>query len=321
MIGALDRPHWSLADDPEVVVRCTRWARLPYPILIRGERGTGKTRLAARMHFLSERRGILVDGSFAHMAEGRAVADLLGHRKGSYTGAYCDRAGLIERADRGTLFLDELGRASLEAQTTMLGFLDHRQITRLGASEEKRLDVRLIAATNAELEGMVSTGAFLADLLDRLGDYRITLAPLRERRGQILPLAHEFLKREAVLIGRAAPPLLAPGLRRALLKAPWPGNIRELVKVCEYLVGNASDEADVQDLPPRFLATLGLTASLSSEPLGVRAQRAIQECGGNKAEAARVVGISRAHLYRVLRAAGSELPRAAEAAVSVTEAA
>lgn len=289
-----------------------RWAALRYPVLIRGERGTGKSMLAERLHRASGRSGALVSRSLAAIPKGLEVAELLGHCKGAFTTAVADRDGVLTQSNRGTAFLDELGRATVEAQATLLGFLDRGRLTPVGGARELVLDVRLIAATNADLEAMVTAGNFLADLLDRFGYYVIVTKPLRERRGEILPLARQFLETESAAVGRPTSPILSAPVQRLLLKAPWPGNVRDLVKLCEYLVGNAGDNAGVEDLPPGFLATVGVTAEPTAEPLASRARRVLAECGGNKTEAARRLGKSRGHFYRILKV-GSEGPRSASA--------
>jgi DNA-binding NtrC family response regulator len=279
-----------------------RWASLRYPILIRGERGTGKSMLAERLHRASGRPGPLINRSLEAIPKGLEIAELLGHCRGAFTTAVADREGILTQANRGTAFLDELGRASLEAQGALLGFLDRGRITPVGGSREVPLDVRLIAATNADLEAMISTGSFLPDLLDRFGYYVIVTQPLRDRRGEILGLAAQFLESESNGIGRASTPRLAPGVERLFLEAPWPGNVRDLVKLCQYLVGNAGEEAGIEDLPPGFLRTLGMRAESEYEPLAARARRVVAECGGNKTEAARKLGRSRGHLHRILKA-------------------
>jgi two-component system response regulator HydG len=261
--------------------------------------------LAERLHRASGRPGPFVIRSLEAIPKGLEVAELLGHCKGAFTTAVGDRDGILTQSNRGTAFLDELGRATLEAQGALLGFLDRGRLTPVGGTRELVLDVRLIAATNARLEEMVAAGGFLADLLDRFGYYVIVTKPLRERRGEILPLAHSYLSKESEAIGRRTAPALSPAVQRLMLKAPWPGNVRDLVKLCEYLVGNAGDEAVVDDLPAGFLATVGVEAKETSEPLAERARRVIAECGGNKSEAARRLGKSRQHLHRILKEAGA----------------
>ncbi|HEV8597861.1 MAG TPA: sigma 54-interacting transcriptional regulator [Gemmatimonadales bacterium] len=290
----------------ELAARWTRWAALPYPILIRGERGTGKTALAAWIHSRSARStGPFVNGSLAQTAKGLETGDLLGHRKGAFTNAIENRAGIFERAHGGTAFLDELGRATPEALNALLGFLDHRRVMPLGASRELVLDVRLVAATNANLEALVGEGLFPADLLDRFGYYTIEIKPLRERRAEILSLARELLDRESRAIGRDQTPILSAPVQRLLLKAPWPGNIRELVKLAEYAAGNSGESVQPDDLPAAFLASLGVAEVRPEEPLSLRAFRMVEECGGNKTLAARRLGKSRTHLHRLLKSVAS----------------
>lgn len=292
----------------QIAARWTRWAALKYPILIRGERGTGKTALAAELHRLSGREGRFVNGSFAQMQKGLELAELLGHRKGAFTGALFNRPGLLERAHGGTTFLDELGRASPEAQSALLGFLDHGRVTPIGGTQELILNTRLIAATNADIDAKAQEGLFSPDLLDRFGFYRVDLPPLRDCRDDIMRLALLFLARESRALGRVAP-VIGPAVERLLLTARWRGNVRELQKLCEYVVGNAGDRLEPGDLPPAFLASVGLASTdprAMKETIGLRARRVLAECGGNRSETARRLGISRPHLYRVLSRAPAE---------------
>jgi len=279
-----------------------RWARLRYPILLRGERGTGKTALAARLHADSGRSGPFVNGSLARMSNGLEVAELMGHCRGAFTTALASREGIFAQAHLGTAFLDEIGRASLEAQGAMLDFLDHRKVKPIGGIREIPLDVRLIAATNADLESFVREGRFLRDLLDRFGFYVIRLAPLRERREEILPLFDRFLEQESRRLARPDTPRVSQRVRRLLLRAPWPGNVRDLVKLAEYIAGNVEGVADLADLPAALLDAAGQVSRAPGEPLAFRAQRLVEDCGGNKSEAARRLGTSRAQLHRLLRA-------------------
>jgi psp operon transcriptional activator len=291
-----------LAYPPDLQSICARWAPLRYPILVRGERGTGKTRLARHLHQLSGRSGPFVVLSLAEVSSELVRDELAGHVRGSFTTAVCDHKGVLQRADQGTAFLDELGRAPLDAQDKLLGFLDHGRITPIGAERELSLNVKLLAATNADLEAMVTQGTFQADLLDRFGYYVITLKPLRDRRDQILPLASALLQRECDLNRRHCP-VVTREVETLLLQAPWPGNVREVVKLMEFLAGNAGDEITAADLPAAFLATLGLEPWRELEPLAVRASRMVEACGGNKSEAARRLGKSRGHLHRILASA------------------
>jgi psp operon transcriptional activator len=287
----------------DVELLCSRWAPLRYPILIRGERGTGKTHLARHIHQLSGRAGEFVTASLAEMTSGLELDRMLGHTRGSFTSAVGDHRGVLLRADRGTAFLDELGKASLQAQGALLGFLDHGRITPIGSERDLILNLKLVAATNADLETMVRLGTFLHDLLDRFGYYVIVMKPLRDRRSEILPLAQDLLATEWQRNGRPGVPGLNHEVQRCLLEAPWPGNVRELVKLVEYLAGNAGVEITLGDLPPAFLATLGLQPNDVLEPFSIRARRMLEECGGNKSEAARRLGKSRGHLHRILTAA------------------
>lgn len=278
--------------------RIGRWAVLPYHLLILGEPGTGKSVLAREIHGLSGRRGPFLECSLAQVPEQLQDSEIRGSVRGAYTGAE-NRAGPFEAATHGTVFLDELGCARKPAQGTLLHIVETRSVARVGETLHRRLDFRLIAATNADLVAMVAAGEFRADLLARLGYYVVRLLPLRERRADILPLVALHLEGEATRCGRRAPALSA-GVRRLLERAPWPGNIRDLRSVCEYLAGNAGDEAGIRDLPAEFLGTMGVSAERWAESPAERARRVVKECGGNRSAAARKLGISRGHLYRLI---------------------
>jgi len=275
------------------------WFRSPHPLLIRGERGTGKSVLARRVHAESGRAGDLVTLPMSHLPEAQQVVVMTGATRGAYPGLDRERKGAFARAHRGTLLLDELGLASLEAQGTLLPILDTGRLTPLAANCELVVDVRVIGATNADLEWQVERGTFLQDLLDRFGYFQINLLALRDRRGDILPSVASHLEAASATFGRAAP-ALSPSLKRALLKAPWRGNLRQVQNVARYLAVNAGATASVGDLPRQFLAECGLEDG-GPEPLSERARRVLADCLGNKAEAARHLRISRGHLYRVLK--------------------
>jgi DNA-binding NtrC family response regulator len=285
-----------------------RFARTPYPVLILGGRGTGKTVLARHIHALSSRAGAFVSQSGAAIPEHLEMAHLVGHVRGAFTGADGDRVGLLESAHGGTFFLDELGLASAKVQQVLLHLLVDGSLRRLGDVRERPVDVRFIGATNADLRGMADRGEFRRDLLDRFGYLAITLPGLAERRDEILPLADAFLQREASLLGIAERPVLSNQVRACLMAAPWPGNIRELEAVCRFAVLSTIPGRQVEmcDLPPDFVATLGeLLQSRHEQSAAERARLALQRVGGNKSKAARLLGITRQQLYRVLAASGA----------------
>jgi len=221
----------------DAVERASRAASMNRPVLVIGERGTGKELIAERLHRLSSRWDEpLVTMNCAALPETLIEAELFGHEAGSFTGATKARVGRFEEADRGTLFLDELGTLSMGAQERLLRAVEYGEITRIGASRPIRVDVRIVAATNDDLPALASAGAFRADLLDRLSFEVITLPPLRVREGDIGVLAEHFGRRMAAELDWDRWPGYAPHVMDALEDHPWPGNVRELRNVVERAV-------------------------------------------------------------------------------------
>ena len=221
----------------DAVERASRAAPLRRPVLVIGERGTGKELIAERLHRLSDRwEHPLVTMNCAALPETLIEAELFGHEAGSFTGATRARAGRFEEADRGTLFLDELGTLSMAAQERLLRAVEYGEVTRIGSSRPLRVDVRIVAATNEDLPRLAAEGRFRADLLDRLSFEVITLPPLRVREGDIDVLADYFGRRMAAELGWRAWPGFAPHARDQLEQHPWPGNVRELRNVVERAV-------------------------------------------------------------------------------------
>jgi len=221
----------------DAVERASRAAPMRRPVLVIGERGTGKELIAERLHRLSNRwEEPLVIMNCAALPETLIEAELFGHEAGSFTGATRQRAGRFEEADRGTLFLDEIGTLSMAAQERLLRAVEYGEVTRIGSSRPVRVDVRIVAATNEDLPSLAERGAFRSDLLDRLSFEVITLPPLRVREGDIDVLADFFGRRMAAEIGWEAWPGFADHVRRQLDEYPWPGNVRELRNVVERAV-------------------------------------------------------------------------------------
>jgi psp operon transcriptional activator len=221
----------------DAVERASRAAPLRRPVLVIGERGTGKELIAERLHRLSARWDEpLVTLNCAAMPETLIEAELFGHEAGAFTGATRARAGRFEEADRGTLFLDELGTLSMGAQERLLRAVEYGEVTRIGSSRPIRVDVRIVAATNEDLPRMAEQRKFRADLLDRLSFEVITLPPLRARTGDIAVLAEHFARRMASEMGWERWPGFAPGALRAMERYGWPGNVRELRNVVERAV-------------------------------------------------------------------------------------
>ncbi|MEQ1549089.1 MAG: phage shock protein operon transcriptional activator [Chakrabartia sp.] len=219
------------------VERASRAAALNRPVLVIGERGTGKELVAERLHRLSLRwDGPLVIMNCAALTETLIEAELFGHEAGAFTGATKTRVGRFEEADGGTLFLDELATLSAGAQERLLRAVEYGEVTRIGSNRPIRVDVRIVAATNVHLPSRVEEGKFRADLLDRLAFEVVTLPPLRARDGDVPVLADHFGRRMASEIGWAAWPGFSPEAHAALVSYDWPGNVRELRNVVERAV-------------------------------------------------------------------------------------
>jgi len=219
------------------VERASRAAALNRPVLVIGERGTGKELVAERLHRLSPRwDGPLVIMNCAALTETLIEAELFGHEAGAFTGATRARAGRFEEADGGTLFLDELGTLSAVAQERLLRAVEYGEVTRIGANNPVRVDVRIVAATNEHLPALVDQGKFRADLLDRLSFEVVTLPPLRSREGDVPVLADHFGRRMAAELDWPHFPGFSPAAAESLLTHDWPGNVRELRNVIERAV-------------------------------------------------------------------------------------
>jgi psp operon transcriptional activator len=221
----------------DALERASRAAALDRPVLVIGERGTGKELVAERLHRLSPRWDQpLVIMNCAALPETLIEAELFGHESGAFTGASKARAGRFEEADGGTLFLDELGTLSMAAQDRLLRAVEYGEITRIGSSRPLRVDVRIVAATNEHLPDRVDRGTFRADLLDRLSFEVVTLPPLRARPGDIMVLAEFFGRRMAAEVGRDEWPGFGPNAVDQLMEHRWPGNVRELRNAVERSV-------------------------------------------------------------------------------------
>jgi len=221
----------------DAVERASRAAPMRRPVLVIGERGTGKELIAERLHRLSTRwQEPLVTMNCAALPETLIEAELFGHEAGAFTGATRVRVGRFEEADKGTLFLDELGTLSMGAQERLLRAVEYGEVTRIGASRPIRVDVRIVAATNEDLPKMAAQGRFRPDLLDRLSFEVITLPPLRVREGDIGVLADYFGRRMAAELQWDAWPGFAAHAATQMESYAWPGNVRELRNVVERAV-------------------------------------------------------------------------------------
>jgi DNA-binding NtrC family response regulator len=281
----------------------------PVNVLITGESGTGKELVARAIHVHSPRKARpFVAVNCAAIPGTLLESDLFGYKRGAFTDARTDRAGMFVEADGGTIFLDEIGELPLEMQPKLLRVLQEREVRPLGASKAERVDVRVIAATNRDIEASLQAGEFREDLYYRLNVIQIQIPPLRARAEDILPLAEHFLARSAARAGKSLRGF-SESANKLLLAYPWPGNVRELENVVERAVALCDREiVGPEDLPPamrerrnqdRLAAALaqGLTLEeLEREYI----ERVLQAEGGNKTRAAQRLGLDRKTLYRKL---------------------
>ena len=224
-------------------------APLNKPVLVVGERGTGKELVAARLHYLSSRwEGPFLKLNCAAISDNLIESELFGHEAGSFTGAARAHQGRFERADGGTLFLDELANTSSLVQEKLLRVIEYGEFERVGGRRTQRADVRLIAATNEDLPRLAAARRFRLDLLDRLAFDVITLPPLRERAEDIPLLADYFATNMAKELGRELFPGFTADAASALLRHPWPGNLRELKNVVERAVYRAAPGTAVDEI-------------------------------------------------------------------------
>jgi psp operon transcriptional activator len=245
-------PERLLGESPaflKVLEEVSQVAPLEKPVLIVGERGTGKELIAARLHFLSNRwEGQYVKMNCAAISDSLLETELFGHEAGAFTGATKAHKGRFERAHGGTLFLDELANTSMLVQEKLLRVIEYGEYERVGGNRTLYCDVRLIAATNEDLPALADAGTFRHDLLDRLAFDVLTLPPLRDREGDIVLLAEHFAVSMAQELGRELFPGFSPEARDKLLAYDWPGNVRELKNVVERCVYRHDEDTPVEEI-------------------------------------------------------------------------
>ncbi len=320
------RPWVKELPFPEIVGRSQRMQRITglikqvaptnATVLISGESGTGKELIARSIHYYSPRknRPFVVLNSAA-IPEGLLESELFGHEKGAFTGAICQRKGKFEHAHRGTLFLDEIGDMPPAIQAKLLRVLEDGKIVKIGSNEPVSVDVRIVAATNKNLEELVGTGRFREDLYFRLNVVSIKVPPLREREEDVPLLIDCFLKEFSSTHGKGACSITSEA-RKKLLNYPWPGNVRELRNCIESMIVMSPDGVlRVEDIPEHISCgrmERGKTVSGPLAPLGTRALVSIEEMekelikntlaavGGNREVSAKILGIGERTLYRKL---------------------
>ena len=299
-----------------IIQVCRQIAPTDATVLIEGESGTGKELIAKALHNNSPRREHnFVALNCAALSEGILESELFGHEKGAFTGALSTRKGRFEHADGGTLFLDEVGDMPIATQIKLLRVIENREIVRVGSNEPRRVDVRLLSATNQKLEELVKSGRFREDLYFRLKVVRIVLPPLRQRREDIPLLTEHYIRRLAAEHSKNVTGI-TPEAQRLLSGYTWPGNVRELINTLETMIVLAQAPVlDVGDVPPE-IRPAGAEAPADALHPGMsleEAERLLIERtlawnGGNRHQAAKTLGIGQRTLYRKIKQFGLAKP-------------
>jgi two-component system response regulator AtoC len=301
--------HGLVIADPvmaELDATATAVASGTLSVLLLGETGSGKEVFAENIHRRSPRRdGPFVPINCAALSETLLESELFGHERGAFTGAVRTRPGLLQFADGGTLLLDEVGEMPAALQAKLLRVLESRQVTRVGANRGHSVDIRVISATNRDLEGDVQRGSFRKDLYYRLCGAVLRIPPLRERLGEVEPLARLFLQQLAREAGRA--PELTAAAVEALRQHDWPGNVRELRNVMERAVLMCAGP----EIRPEHLSLAAARPERKSDSGDerIRVTEALDRCAGNQTRAAQMLGISRGTLISRLTEFGLPRPR------------
>ena len=295
----------------QAVERAKKYAPLECDICILGERGTGKELFARLIHDLSGRPGPFMALNSAAMPPELVESYLFGHVKGSFTGATESKVGYFEAAEGGTLFLDEIGDLPLTAQAKILRAMQERKITRVGSVTEIKIDTRIVAATNQDLCAMMKAGTFRNDLVDRFKT-KIQIPPLRGRPEDIAILAGHFLARDAEKMDLKIIAAVCSDAEKELLEYGWPGNVRELENVMYMalvetlprtsisgeIISLAIEAQSLQQRPA--IRGVSMETGMGGDAKMRQAVRAVQQCGGNQAEAARSLGITRQQVKRYM---------------------
>ncbi|MDQ7056026.1 MAG: sigma-54 dependent transcriptional regulator [Persephonella sp.] len=299
-------PIIKLKKQIEKVARTNAW------VMVFGENGTGKELVAKSIHFLSERANKpFVDINCAALPDDLIEAELFGYEKGAFTGAVNRKIGKLEIADGGTLFLDEVTDMSLSAQAKLLRVLEEKEFTRLGSNHKIKVDIRVISATNKDLEKEIEEGRFRQDLAFRLAVVPIYVPPLRERGEDIILLAEHFLKKSCIE-NKMNPIKLSEEVKKVLLRYSWPGNVRELKNLMERLcIFATGEEITLEDIPPHMFKGKSPTGTKKIEIKPLKKVReeaereviklALKKYGRNLREVAKALEIDLSSLYRKLK--------------------
>jgi Nif-specific regulatory protein len=277
----------------EVFKIMTRIMNSDITVLLGGESGTGKELVARALHYNSPRKDRPFVAQFCgNLAESLLESELFGHKRGSFTGAISDKKGLFEYADNGTFFLDEIGEISPQIQMKLLRVLQDGEIRRVGDTEARKVDVRIISATNRDLQEDVRKGTFREDLFYRLNVIQIKMPPLRERHGDLPLLVHHFLKKFSKKRDEK-PKRISREAMRELERYHWPGNVRELENCIERaIVLSVSDEIQPEDLLIPQSATVEQTRKTLKEVEREAVLKVLEEESGNKTRTAEILGVS-----------------------------
>jgi two-component system response regulator GlrR len=285
----------------EMLERAQLFASANVPVLLEGASGTGKSFVAHYIHLASPRA--LMQFRWVNTAaieDSLAGSELFGHARGAFTGASHQRAGYLASANGGTVFLDEIGKASRVVQAKLLHVIEQREFCALGEDRPRVVDIRFLAAASEGLDQLVTTGAFLGDLRERLRGFRVVVPSLCDRRDDIPDLLEQFAWTHAVRVGyEQGPPGFDADVVRALTRAPWPGNLRELSNAVHLLLVYAGRAPTVTLAHCRgdiaYLADLGRARPRKDDAV---LMEALERAGGNKSSAARIAGVSRSTMMR-----------------------
>ncbi len=292
----------------QIYERIGEIAPVDVPVLIEGETGTGKELVAQALHNLSSRKSQpFVAVNCAGLTDSLLGSQLFGHKRGAFTGAVADHEGYFEAADGGTLFLDEIGDMPISIQTTMLRVLQEGEVLRLGESRPRKVNVRILAATNQHLPDLVKKGTFRSDLLYRIRVARLHLPPLRERKEDFPLLCRSFLGQARAVTKKFHVQDIGQNVMQKFLEYDWPGNVREMKSAIDYAVIHChGPDLQVVDLPTE-IAEPELLPSRSEDSMRKGLDRmlvALEQADGKRAQAAKLLGMSRSTFYRRLKKLG-----------------